>query len=101
MPQFAKVNCLYGAPMGRPDYCDTPDARVQLFRVNLSGGGCYDDGGVYWGFGDWKSQLYCARDKDKTVQVFTRAPGRAAAWQNIQEMYPQLQLLRRTPAQTA
>lgn len=101
MAQFAKVSCLYGAPMGRPTYCDTPDARVRLFRVNLSGGGCYDDGGAYWGSGDWKSQLYCARDKDGTVQVFTRAPNRAEAWTEIQKAHPQLQLLRRIPAQVA
>ena len=99
MAQFAKVSCRYGAPMGRAAYCDTPDARVQLFRVNLSGGGCYDDGGAYWGAGDWKSQLYCARDRAGTVQVFTRATERAAAWAKIQEAYPQLQLLRPIPAQ--
>ena len=101
MSQFPKVNCQYGAPMGRPSYCDNPDARVQLFRVKLSGDGCYDDGGAYWGAGDWKSQLYCARDKAGTVRVFTRAQDRAAAWTKIQQDYPQLQLLRRISVQVA
>ncbi len=101
MSQFIKVNCLYGAPMGRPTYCDTPDARVQLFRVNLSGGGCYDDGGAYWGSGDWKSRLYCAQDKDRTVQIFTRAPTRAEAWAEIQKAHPQLRLFRQILAPVA
>ena len=79
--QFDRVNCRFGAPMGR---CDTVPAldetrrTVRLFRVNLDSGG-YDDGGAYWGLpsrpGD---RLWCARDSDGG-EVFVRAVDRLQA----------------------
>lgn len=80
MPQFEKVSCKYGAPMGRhpqglPQNCD---GTIRLFKVNLDSGG-YDDGGAYWGS---PSDLYCATD-DADFQWFTRANSRAEAAENM------------------
>jgi hypothetical protein len=69
MSQFPKVNCRFGAPMGRHESTVAdPGEKVSLFRVNLDSGG-YDDGGAYWGFGQ---PLYCARGTDSFL-IFTRA----------------------------
>jgi hypothetical protein len=59
--KMQKVNCQYGAPMGRRSYglIQNCEARtVRLFRVNLDQGG-YDNGGAYWGTGE---PIYCATD---------------------------------------
>lgn len=50
MPQLPRLNCQYGAPMGRLESRETPVCKVRLFRVRLDAGG-YDDGGAYWGTG--------------------------------------------------
>ena len=47
---FAKVNCSYGAPMGR--YSDNPAnlAGIKRLHARFQGGGeGYDRGGAYWG----------------------------------------------------
>ena len=77
MFQFQRVNCSYGAPMGRQSdgYLETGVPRcVRLFRVALDSGG-YDNGGAYWGFG---TPLWCAIDDDGRLQ-FVRASNRAMA----------------------
>lgn len=56
MSQFPKVNCKYGAPMGRSEY-GTPESKAKLFKVVLSQG--YDDGGAYWGMRKRGESLYC------------------------------------------
>jgi hypothetical protein len=77
MSQLPKVNCAYGAPMGRNSYgliqnCEP--RTVRLFRVNLDQGG-YDDGGAYWGTGE---PIYCATD-DADFFNTVRASNRAHA----------------------
>lgn len=71
MPQFPRVNCQYGAPMGRTESRQTPTGKIRLFRVRLNAGG-YDDGGAYWGGGQ---PLYCADDGEcyfRFVRAWTR-----------------------------
>ena len=49
---ITKVNCRYGAPMGRPAYGhgEQPSTPFELRRIRINQGG-YDDGGAYWGTG--------------------------------------------------
>lgn len=93
MRQFPKVNCSCGAPMGRPNWCDDPTARVYVFRVRLVGGD-YDDGGAYWGGGYGVLPLYCARDSrsGEKVQVFMRAFNREDAIAQLRRDYPGLRV---------
>lgn len=47
---FPKLNCTYGAPMGR--YGDDPelfDGEGKLYAQHCGGDGYYDRGGAYWG----------------------------------------------------
>ena len=85
MSQLPKVNCQYGAPMGRNSYgliqnCEP--RTVRLFRLNINGGG-YDDGGAYWGLGE---PIFCATDGADFFQT-VRASNRhhAALLLNIEQ----------------
>lgn len=76
---ITKVNCKYGAPMGRNNINDCPikvynsnwycDTGI-LFdcKIKLDNGG-YDSGGVYWGLG---SELRCTYNKQLTYIQFYR-----------------------------
>jgi hypothetical protein len=89
--QFTDVPCRFGAPMGRSSFNNAPvqegaPRRVHVFRVRFVSYD-YDDGGAYWGGG---SALYCARDKDGDVQLFTRSKTRNAAITWLREQHPNL-----------
>ncbi len=58
MQQLEKVNCTYGAPMGRSELLDSFSGKVRCFKVKLVDGG-YDDGGAYWGHSTMP--VYCAK----------------------------------------
>lgn len=82
-PFAEKVNAKYGAPMGR--YNDglaalkDAEGKVHLQNVPLTGGGCYDEGGAYWGGG---TPLYCAwgyDSKGDQIVAYFRAASRDAA----------------------
>jgi len=65
-----KVNCKYGAPMGRhSDNEDHKPADKRIFncKVNLNQG--YDKGGAYWGYPD---NLRVEYTKDLTYVRFYR-----------------------------
>lgn len=50
---FARVNCRYGAPMGRHgDDAGTYDGSSKLYSCHGGGDGYYDRGGAYWGHSD-------------------------------------------------
>ena len=49
MAPEVRVDCRYGAPMGRASG-GMLEGRVSLRRVRLDSGG-YDKGGAYWGHG--------------------------------------------------
>jgi hypothetical protein len=69
-----------GAMMGRPTIvpADYAGERLSLRRVPLTDSNCYDPGGCYWGS---PANLWCAwgQTATKQMQVFVRAPDRAAA----------------------
>lgn len=77
--QFEKLDCRYGAPMGRRFVgdLDQSSGTVRLFKVRLDSGG-YDDGGAYWGLRSSGVSLWCAQDKDGD-RMFTDAASRRAA----------------------
>ena len=77
--QFSKVDCKFGAPMGRLDYIEAPTSKLSLFMVKFVDGD-YDDGGAYWGGGH---KLYCARDDEKNFRVFVRAHTRKEAYDEV------------------
>lgn len=68
---ITKVNCKYGAPMGRYGTgTDTPtDKRVFDCAVPMGRDGAYDRGGAYWGIG---SQLRVEYTKDLNHVRFYR-----------------------------
>ncbi len=76
--QLSKVNCQYGAPMGRRSDIDL-FGKVRLNRVRLDRGG-YDNGGAYWGFG---TPLWLAEDSEGNQQ-FLRAKDRSTAKKELQ-----------------
>jgi hypothetical protein len=50
---FGRVNCQYGAPMGRHgNDASTWDATSKLYARHGGGDGYYDRGGAYWGHSD-------------------------------------------------
>ena len=60
---FAKVNCRYGAPMGRHGHAvSSYDGVSKLYARHCGGDGYYDRGGAYWGH-------------SKVVAVWTRGGG--------------------------
>jgi hypothetical protein len=78
-----RVNCRYGAPMGRPGAHpgDNPHCVMSVRRVPIDGGG-YDSGGAYWGLG---APLWQAHGLDQCdgaadeITDYRRAPSKAAA----------------------
>lgn len=66
---ITKVNCQYGAPMGRSDVGTQPtDKRIFDCAVPMSDG-AYDKGGAYWGTGP---QLRVKYTKDLSYIEFYR-----------------------------
>lgn len=60
---FARVNCRYGAPMGRHGHdAGSYDGTSKLYARHCGGDGSYDRGGAYWGH-------------SKVVAVWTRGGG--------------------------
>lgn len=68
----SKVDCKYGAPLGRHEYGHV-SYPAKLSQLYLDSGG-YDSGGAYWGLG---KPLYCA-ESDEACR-FVRASNRAEA----------------------
>ncbi len=69
-----KVNCTYGAPMGRSESGNYEGDKIHLVRIYLDSGG-YDHGGAYWGHGE---PLYLAYD-EYSLYRFIRANSRKEA----------------------
>ena len=79
---ITKMNCQYGAPMGRHNTNECPTENVngviytrftgKVFdcAVPMSGDGAYDRGGAYWGLG---KQLRVMYTKDlKYIQFYRK-----------------------------
>ena len=104
-PKLPQLNCAHGAPMGRPPwprsswvspYLDPTQTQnfklpAWCFRLRLTGGGCYDEGGAYWGSPE---TVWCATngfdDDDNNFQLFTRASNRNGAIAKFEAMAPGL-----------
>ena len=88
-PILTKVNCDYGAPMGRHER-HSPDPNVPfqfyLHRIYLNDG--YDDGGAYWGSGQPLYRAYAETD-DYIVDFYLRAPSRENAKHQVLILYPE------------
>jgi len=82
--QFPKMDCRYGAPMGRREYRDDFSSPARCFKVILDTGG-YDRGFAYWGF---PNNLYCATNNE--LQIFTRTDSRKAAKEFFKQKYPEI-----------
>ena len=82
-----RVDARLGAPMGRasPGAPHSPaPVKASLRRIRLNLGG-YDSGGAYWGLGQ---PLYWAGSDCGAVDMFFRAPDRAAAKATVLERHP-------------
>lgn len=94
MPKLPKVDCRYGAPMGRrASYARPPSdepLKFHLQRVPLDSGG-YDSGGAYWGHGE---PLWWYMSVDGEVDAFLRAGSRMAAKAAIRASYPNARFFR-------
>jgi len=67
---ITKVNCTYGAPMGRQSIGVSPlDKKVFDCKVPMGSDGAYDKGGVYWGIG---SELRVKYTKDLSYIYYYR-----------------------------
>ncbi len=79
--KLSKVDCKFGAPMGRRSDIEVY-GKVRLERVRLNQGG-YDSGGAYWGSGE---PLFRAEDSEGN-QYFLRGKNRAAAKKFLSDMF--------------
>jgi hypothetical protein len=92
MAQMSKVNCKFGAPMGRHTLKGEPEKQYKfhLYNVRLDSGG-YDDGGAYWGIGQ---RLYCLESACGDVTQYMRADDRKDAKEQSKAMYPKARFFR-------
>lgn len=90
--QLPKVNCRYGAPMGRREthYTGIDNPKFSLQRIRLDSGG-YDSGGAYWGIG---TPLYWYQSTDGFIEGFLRAFSREVAKAEIRKSYPSAKFFR-------
>lgn len=65
-----KVDCKYGAPMGRSSHGERPqNVKIYDCRVPMYSDGAYDKGGAYWGIGP---ELRVKYTKDLSYVEFYR-----------------------------
>lgn len=73
---FAKVNCRYGAPMGRHGHSvDMWDGHGKLYASHCGGDGYYDRGGAYWGH----SKVYAVWTRGGDFCAYVEASGTESA----------------------
>ena len=83
-PSLTKGETQFGAQMGRTNCIEEPDAAIKfnLASMSMSGDGCYDAGGAYWGCGSpttgWMYHAY-GEGPEFVNQMFVRAISREAA----------------------
>lgn len=85
--KLAKVNCQYGAPMGRSSSDgSTETIKFRLERMRLTQG--YDNGGAYWGEGPPSMWYAVGEDSELVHEFFTRASNREEAKKLVKERFP-------------
>lgn len=96
-----------GSAMGRrnvlPDDTETK-CKLHLQRLKLTGGGCYDQGGAYWGSPDtvWiaftchhvYSPVQVGVELIPSLQVYVRANHRGEAKQKVRSILPSAKFYR-------
>jgi hypothetical protein len=81
LPFQVNVSSMYGAPMGRYSAPATElSGRVHLRYVPFVSGD-YDQGGAYWGGGQYTQPLFCAWDDEGTAVYLRAASRKSAKWQ--------------------
>lgn len=81
------VSSPRGAPHGRPDTMENPEAvGCRCYRLRFEDG-CYDRGGAYWGAPE---NVYRIVDSEGDVELYVRAANRAAAKKKVNDRYPKL-----------
>ncbi len=96
MDKLSKVNCKYGAPLGRQNLIPNPNATVKLHMVKLRWvDGDYSEDGTYWGQtkGEhiyWARGEYYEEGLSQNVDycVFVRAKSRVEAKELVRESVP-------------
>ncbi len=79
---FAKVNCRYGAPMGRHGHdADQYDGQSTLYARHCGGDGYYDRGGAYWGH----SRVWAVWTRGGGFCAYVEARGKNEAIQSVRE----------------
>lgn len=91
-PKLSNVCSRYGAPMGRNDAIEEPNAQMKfhLYRMPMSSCGCYDNGGAYWGAGDHKiGFMYHAYGYGPEFknEMFVRAKSREDAKAQVKKLF--------------
>jgi len=91
IPALPKLNCKYGAPMGRPSHAHPANAyKVYVSEVRIDSQG-YDRGGAYWGIG---GPLFWVTDATGEFSYFLRACSRKDAIMTLREDFPELTFYR-------
>lgn len=80
---FAKVNCQYGAPMGRHGHnADMWNGDDKLYARHCGGDGYYDRGGAYWGH----SRVYAVWTRGGGYCAYIEADSAAGAIAKVEEL---------------
>jgi hypothetical protein len=91
--KLSKVNCQYGAPMGRTSsYGSDETIKFRLERMQLIQG--YDNGGAYWGEGPPAMWYAKGEDSQLVHEFFTRANNRDKAKELVKERFPKAKFYR-------
>lgn len=86
-----KVNCAYGAPMGRHGSAGAANGeKLYLRRVPINNGG-YDAGGAYWGLG---APLWFWSNADGDRSGYFRAASRGAAKDHLANQWDDISFYR-------
>lgn len=90
---FPKLDCKYGAPLGRPNTLPEDISKPQKLhlRVVRMVSSDYDSGNAYWG-GYPSPPLFVAYN-DETI-VFVRGDDREEAKENVQNILPNAKFYR-------
>lgn len=91
--QLAKLDCKYGAPMGRGQILPVDslavDWKCNAQRVTLDTGG-YDRGGAYWGIGAPLFWIFDRETGGARLSYFLRAHNRDLAISQMKRHLPNL-----------
>ena len=91
--QLEKLDCKYGAPMGRRNILPPVGAHVDFHLTKIECvDGDYDEGGAYWGNSPSCGWIWCAWSLNR-ARVFVRAKDREEAKRKVAEVWPNSTIL--------